>query len=43
MKPDDPRAITLAVAILLGATLLAGYVPARKAARIDPISALRHE
>jgi len=43
MKPNDPRAITLAVAILLGAALLAGYVPARKAARIDPMTALRHE
>jgi ABC-type antimicrobial peptide transport system permease subunit len=43
MKANDPRALTLAVAILLGAALLAGYVPARKAARIDPMTALRHE
>ncbi len=43
MKPNDPRALTLAAAILLGAALLAGYVPARKASRIDPITALRHE
>jgi macrolide transport system ATP-binding/permease protein len=43
MKPNDPRAIALAVAILLGAALLAGYVPARRAARIDPMTALRHE
>ena len=42
MKPNDPWAIALAVAILLGAALLAGYVPARRAARIDPMSALRH-
>jgi predicted permease len=43
MKPNDPLALTLAVAVLLGAALLAGYVPARKASRIDPMSALRHE
>ena len=43
MKPNDPLALTLAVAILLGAALLAGFVPAWKAARIDPMNALRHE
>ena len=31
------------VAILLAAALLAGFVPARKASRIDPMTALRHE
>jgi macrolide transport system ATP-binding/permease protein len=43
IKPNDPLALTLAVAILLGAALLAGYVPARKASRIDPMAALRQE
>jgi predicted permease len=43
MKANDPLALTLAVAVLLGAALLAGYVPARKASRIDPMSALRNE
>jgi predicted permease len=43
MQPNDPLALTLAVAILLGAVLLAGYVPARRASRIDPMTALRHE
>ena len=43
MKANDPRALTLAVTILLGAALLAGYVPARKASRIDPMIALRDE
>jgi macrolide transport system ATP-binding/permease protein len=43
MKPNDPLALTLAVVILLSAAILAGYVPARKASRIDPMVALRHE
>ena len=43
MKPNDPMALTLAVAILLGAALVAGYVPARRASRIDPMAALRNE
>jgi len=43
MKPNDPLALTLAVAILLCASLVAGWVPARRASRIDPIIALRQE
>jgi predicted permease len=43
VKPNSSAALVLAVAILLSAVLLAGYVPARKASRIDPLTALRHE
>ena len=43
VKPNDPGALMTAVAILLSAALLAGYAPARKASRIDPMIALRHE
>jgi macrolide transport system ATP-binding/permease protein len=43
LKPNDPLAVMLAVAILVSAALLAGYLPARKASRIDPMIALRHE
>jgi len=43
MKPNDPRALALAVGILLSAALLAGYGPARRASRVDPMIALRHE
>jgi macrolide transport system ATP-binding/permease protein len=43
MKPNDPLALGLAVIILLLAALVAGCVPARRAAQIDPMTALRHE
>jgi macrolide transport system ATP-binding/permease protein len=42
-KPNDPRALALAVAILFSAALVAGFGPARRASRIDPMIALRHE
>jgi len=43
MKPNDARALALAVVIVLSAALVAGYGPARRAARVDPMIALRHE
>ncbi len=43
MKPNDPRALAFAVAVLLSAALVAGYGPARRASRVDPMIALRHE
>ena len=43
MRPNDPLTVVLAAVILLGAALAAGYVPAWKASRIDPMIALRHE
>jgi macrolide transport system ATP-binding/permease protein len=42
-KPNDPVALSAAVAILIGTAVLAGYAPARRASRIDPMVALRHE
>jgi len=43
VKPNSAAALVLAVAILLSAVLVAGYMPARKASRIDPMTAVRHE
>ena len=42
-EPHDPLTITIAAASLLVAAILAGYLPARSAAKIDPMSVLRHE
>jgi predicted permease len=41
VTPRDPVAIGLALFVLAVVTLVAGYVPARQASRIDPVSALR--
>ena len=39
----DPVSIAFAVAVLTGAALLAGLLPARRAGRVDPLAALRTE
>ncbi len=39
----DPAVFSVVVALLLGATVIAGYVPARRAVRVDPSSTLRSE
>jgi ABC-type antimicrobial peptide transport system permease subunit len=43
LQPNDPLALSFSVAILIACALLAGYAPAWRASRIDPMSALRHE
>jgi len=42
-KPNDPLTMIVAVLVLAGMGLIAGYFPARRAARVDPMTALRHE
>jgi ABC-type antimicrobial peptide transport system permease subunit len=39
----DPIAILSAAILLAAAAALAGFLPARRAAKIDPIVALRYE
>jgi hypothetical protein len=43
VKPGDPRVLAGAAAILLAAATCAAWIPARRASRIDPMHAVRHE
>ena len=43
VTPRDPVAIVVALSVLGMVTMVAGYVPARQASRIDPVKALRTE
>jgi putative ABC transport system permease protein len=43
VKPTDPIAIVLAALVLLSAVFLASLLPARSAAAVDPLVALRRE
>jgi ABC-type antimicrobial peptide transport system permease subunit len=43
VSPHDPRPFVLQAAVLLVAGLVAAYLPARRASRVDPVAALRME
>ncbi|MBV8895181.1 MAG: ABC transporter permease [Acidobacteriaceae bacterium] len=42
-RPNDPETLALAGVVLVSAAIVAGYAPARRASRIDPLVALRQE
>jgi ABC-type antimicrobial peptide transport system permease subunit len=43
LSPQDPTTIAVALAVLMLVSVVAAYLPARNAARTDPLLALREE
>ena len=43
LTPTDPSVFGVAASVLAVAAVLAGWLPARRASRVDPVVALRHE
>src|SRR5882762_9762361 len=43
MRPTEPSTFAIMIPLLVAAALFASFLPARRASRIDPMSALRQE
>ena len=43
VRPNDPAVYGAAVTVLIAAALAAAWIPARRASRLEPLRALRHE
>ena len=43
LAPTDARSIAVAVTAMIGVSAVAGYLPARRASRVDPMIALHYE
>jgi ABC-type antimicrobial peptide transport system permease subunit len=43
VRPADPATLTAIAALLTAVALVSSYLPARRAASVDPAAALRHD
>ena len=43
VEPSDPLTIITVVSLLIVVALVASFIPARRAMKVDPLVALRHE
>ena len=43
LKPADPLMLAAALGIMIAVAVASGYIPARRASRVDPLIALRYE
>jgi predicted permease len=43
LKPADPVTLLASLGIMIAVTVISGYLPARRASKVDPLIALRYE